>query len=130
MTIETPLPAGFANRWHINYAIRHANDVKHANCIEKYIGEKYGTTQDIETGFQTSTERVTTKRYLEAERLVRTAYLVVKEHLPFTKYTSMCKLQELNGLELGENYLSDKACARFISTISSDLKREVAISLY
>ena len=55
-------------------------------------------TQDIETGFQTSTERVTTKRHLEAERLVRTAYLVVKEHLPFT-------LQELNGLELGENYL-------------------------
>ena len=33
----------------------------------------------------------------------------------------MCKLQELNGLELGENYLS----ARFASTIASDLKSEV-----
>ena len=37
----------------------------------------------------------------------------------------MCKFQQLNGLELGENYLSDKACARFVSTIASDLKSEV-----
>ena len=66
-----------------------------------------------------------TERHLEAERLLRSAYLVVKEHLPFTKYTSMCKLHKLNGLELGENYLSDKACARFVSTIASDLKSEV-----
>ena len=107
------------NRWHINYPIRHANEVKHANFFEKYLSEKHGTTQDIETGFQTSTERVTTKRHLEAERLVRTAHLVVKEH------TSMYKLQELNGLELGENYLSDKGCVRFVSTIASDLKSEV-----
>ena len=88
------------NRWHINYPIRHANAVKHANCIEKYLSEKHGTTQDIEIRFQTSTERVTTKQHLEAERLVRAVYLVVKEHLPFTKYTSMRKLQELNGLEV------------------------------
>ena len=32
----------------------------------------------------------------------------------------MCKLQKLNGLELG-----DKACARFVSSIASDLKSEV-----
>ena len=51
--------------------------------------------------------------------------MVVKEHLPFMKYTSMCKLQKLNGLELGENYLSDKECARFVSSIASDLKSEV-----
>ena len=51
--------------------------------------------------------------------------MVVKEHLPFTKYTSMCKLHELNDLELGENDLRDKACARFVSTIASDLKSEV-----
>ena len=94
--------------------------MKHANCIEKYLSEKHGTTQDIETGFQTSTEREMTERHLETERLLRTAYLVVKEHLPFTNYTSMCKFQQLNGLELGENYLSDKVCARL-----SDLKSEV-----
>ena len=113
------------NKWHINYPIRHANYVKHANCIEKYLNEKHGTSQEIETGFQAATEGVTTKRHVDAERLVRTAYMLVKEHLPFMKYTSMCKLQKLNGLELGENYLSDKACARFVSSIASDLKSEV-----
>ena len=80
------------NKWHINYPIRHANDVKQSNCIEKYLSEKHGTAQDIETGFQTSTEREMTERHLEEERLLQTVYLVVKEHLPFTKYTSVCKL--------------------------------------
>ena len=101
------------NKFHINYPIRHANDVKHA------IGLRT-SKQDFKLPL-----RVTTKRHLEAERLVRTAHLVVKEHLPFAKYTSMCKLQELNGLEMGENYLSDKGCVRFVSTIASDLKSEV-----
>ena len=36
----------------------------------------------------------------------------------------MCKLQQLDGLELGENYLSDMACARFVFTIASDLKSD------
>ena len=72
---------------------------------EKYLHEKHGTSQEIERGFQTATKSVTTKRHEDAKRLVRTTYMVVKEHLPFMKYTSMCKLQKLNGLELGENYL-------------------------
>ena len=38
------------------------NDVKHTNGIEKYLVEKHGTALDIKTGFQTSTERVMTKR--------------------------------------------------------------------
>ena len=75
---------------------------------------------DIETGLQTATERLTTKRHHEAEKLFRTAYLVVKENLPFTKYNSICKLQQLNGLNLGENYLTDMACSRFVKSIAGD----------
>ena len=48
---------------------------------KKYLHEKHGTSQEIETGFQTATEGATTKRHVDAERLVRTAYMVVKEHI-------------------------------------------------
>ena len=37
----------------------------------------------------------------------------------------MCKFQELNGLELGKNYLSDKACARFVSDLKSEVYRYI-----
>ena len=84
---------------------------------------------EIETGLQTATERLITKRHHEAEKLFRTAYLVVKENLSFTKYASICKLQQLNGLELGENYLTDMACSRFVKSIAGDLRNEIAHSI-
>ncbi len=95
------------------------------HCIEMYLNEKHGTSDHNEKGFQTSTERTTTKRHQDAEKLMRTAYMVVKEHLPFTKYPSMCELQRINGLVLGENYLTNKACGRFAFSIATDITKNV-----
>ena len=106
-----------------------AGTKKHQKCIDKHLHERHGTSMDIETGLQTATERLTTKRHHEAEKLFRTAYLVVKENLPFKKYTSICKLKPLNGLELGENYLTDMACSRFVKSITGDLRNEMAHSI-
>ena len=97
--------------------------------MDKHLHERHGTSMDIETGLQTATERLITKRHHEAEKLFRTAYLVVKENLPFTKYASICKLQLLNGLELGENYLRDMACSRFVKLIADDLRNEIVVGL-
>ena len=53
----------------------------------------------------------------------------MKENLPFKKYASICKLQQLNGLELGENYLTDMACSRFVKAIAGDWRNEIAQSI-
>ena len=45
--------------------------------------------------------------------------------MPFTKYEALCELQELNGLVLGDNYLSRKACARFVQSIAEDIKGDL-----
>ena len=40
------------------------------------------------------------------------------------KYEKICNLQELNGLSIGKNYLSNNACKRFIASIAADIKDE------
>lgn len=56
------------------------------------------------------------------QRLFRTAYMVAKDHLSFHQYSRICELQGLNGLQLGENYLTNTACRRFLVSIAQDIK--------
>ena len=57
--------------------------------------------------------------------LMNTAYYVAKSGLSFLKYTEICELQIKNGLDLGENYLTDVACTRLISSIADDTKSDL-----
>ena len=58
--------------------------------------------------------------------LFRTAYFTAKETLSFLKFEKLCELQQLNGIPLyGENYKSNNACKRFISSIASDIKEDL-----
>ena len=54
---------------------------------------------------------------------MNTAYFTVKHGLLFKNYRLIYKLQQKNGLEMGNNYLSDKAGSRFINSISEDFRK-------
>ena len=48
---------------------------------------------------------------------MNTAYFTVKHGLSFKKYLLICKLQQKKCLDMGNDYLTDKACNRFITSI-------------
>ena len=88
--------------------------------------DKYHVEYDLQKSTNTAIERSNLKHKQEIERLFRTAYYVAKDGLAFTKYEKLCKLQQLNRLDIGENYLSSKACSCFIASISSDVKKNIS----
>ena len=53
------------------------------------------------------------------------SYFVVKEGMAFWKYLKICALQQKNSLDLGQKYLSDIACGRFVSSIAEDIKSDL-----
>ena len=61
--------------------------------------------------------------------LMNTSYFVVKEGMVleryFRKYLRICALQQKNRLDLGQNYLSDIACSRFVSSVAEDIKSDL-----
>ena len=117
------------DEWHANYPTRHQNDSKHEDCVKFYLREKYGGPSPIENVVNDLNEKLDSKRRQEAQKHVRTACTCVKEYIPFTKYEALCELQELNGLVLGDNYLSRKACARFVQSIEEDIKGDLRSSI-
>ena len=46
-------------------------------------------------------------------RLINTAYIVAKYEKPLTDYPRLILLQEVNGLDMGNFYMSDNACRRY-----------------
>ena len=57
--------------------------------------------------------------------LFNTAYAVGKRGKPFSDFEYICELQVKNGLDLGENYLKDNACQRFISSAATILQQDI-----
>lgn len=50
------------------------------------------------------------------------AYYIAKEKLAFSKMRSVCELEEKHGVQLGDGYKSDHACATFVKYIAQDLQ--------
>ncbi|XP_062506352.1 zinc finger protein 862-like [Corticium candelabrum] len=61
--------------------------------------------------------------------LFRTAYAVAKRCKPFVDYEYICKLQILNGVDLGKNYLHEKAAAKFIKYVADEIRLTTARAL-
>ena len=50
--------------------------------------------------------------------LFRNAHAVAKQNRPYMDYVWVCRLDRAKGLDIGDTYLNDKACAAFVDNIS------------
>ena len=48
---------------------------------------------------------------LKVKRKFDIAYLIAKHNLAFTKVGPLCELEERHGVDLGQGYKNDQACA-------------------
>ena len=63
------------------------------------------------------------------EKKILTAFTVVALERPFDDYETVCALQNINGADLGETYLTTSACTEFLSNVSKVVKNEIAARL-
>lgn len=59
------------------------------------------------------------------KKLFRRAYYVAKNELPLAKFSTLCKLQTANGLDLGSTYHNDHACREFIGAIAQTSRDQI-----
>ena len=93
-------------------------------CINTYLQEKYGESQ-IEESLDVAGKITDTKYEKQVAKLMNMALCTVKEDLAFAKYPKLCQLQQKNGMDLRKNYLTDKACSCFVSSIAKDMKNNL-----
>ena len=58
------------------------------------------------------------------------AYFIAKEGMTFSKMKPLCDLQQRHGVDLGQTYRNELACATFTDFIARDLKNQLSQALH
>ena len=64
--------------------------------------------------------KLDTDAELKVKRKFDIAYLIAKENLAFSKMKPLCELEERHGVDLGQGYKNDQACATFVDYIAKE----------
>ena len=59
------------------------------------------------------------------KRRFEVAYFIAKNGLPFNKYKEILSLEKHHGVQMGDSYINDTACANFIDFTGLDLKDQL-----
>ena len=57
------------------------------------------------------------------------AYLIAKENMAFAKMGPLCTLEERHGVDLGQGYKNELACASFVDYIAQEQQKTLAVAL-
>lgn len=101
----------------------HASSEVHLRCVEAERAEDCPERRPMDRVIRQLNVRQ------QLEKLIRTAYYVAMTELPFSKFQSLCELQALNGVVLGNTYQNDIACKNFIESIAEIMKQDLSVDL-
>ncbi len=100
----------------------HDNSVPH----KKVAGKKYADENPGEAPMDKHLKNLAKDEQNRVRMLMNTAHFTAKEDLAMKKYPKLCDLQEQNGLELGENYRTDKYCRQFVDVIAETTRETIS----
>ncbi|XP_039459533.1 zinc finger protein 862-like [Oreochromis aureus] len=99
----------------------HEKSLHHKKCI----GAQSAASVPEQTPIAKTILKINQAQQEVLKKLFRTAYYVAKSELPLAKFSSLCKLQKANGLDLGSTYLNDHACREFIGAIAQTSRDQI-----
>ena len=106
----------------------HASSDMHARAmtlLKKDRGVDVGEYSPIARALSTMDEasREKTKKRFEV------AFMIAKNNMAMTKMKPICELEERHGVDLGQGYKNNQACASFIEFIALDQQRSLVDTL-
>ena len=56
--------------------------------------------------------------------LFRNAHYIAKSNRPYSDYVTLCNLDKAKGLDIGDTYITDKSCQKFVNAIAVTRQKE------
>ena len=128
---SSPLFSGTSN-FRVDPVKSHLRSREHEACGMRiqHESKERATTELKDTPIGKALLKVDEHEKKRLRFLFNTAYAVAKKGKLFSDFEYICELQIKNGLDLGENYLNDHACQKFVlsaaNIIRDDIKSVVA----
>jgi len=109
----------------INALQSHQQGTKHRRCQDAYDVQVNEAVAPLDVLLKKIPEPVMTKM----KKLFNTAYYVARNEKPFSDFSKLCELQNLNGAAMGSTYLNDHGCVSFITAIDEMFKGELKTAI-
>ena len=110
-------------------ATDHAEGVPHKEAMKHYyksLGKTHDEKRDHnQQSIESGLARMNEKDVMLTHKKFETAYFIVKEELPLTKFERILALEELHNVELGNGYCNNNMCGEFIDYIANNLALKV-----
>ena len=103
----------------------HSNNARHRRCLEAAQAKRRPGAAPMNRLMDKIPEHVEEK----LRKLFRTAYYIGSEGRPFTEFSSLIALQNLNGASLGETYANPHKCKEFLESFNSIYKERLNAAL-
>uniref|UniRef100_A0A3B1J4P0 TTF-type domain-containing protein n=1 Tax=Astyanax mexicanus TaxID=7994 RepID=A0A3B1J4P0_ASTMX len=103
---------------------KHGDSRKHKNARDWFIAKRAPTETPLARAVTRACDKTAEKEIKELKMKFNTAYMIAREELPFTKFTSQVLLMRKNGLDVSKTYDNNTACAEFIGCIADDVKAQ------
>ena len=99
---------------------KHLKSTSHLACVSRQskLDSKGNSTATTSTPIGRGILALHEKHRQRLNMLFNTAYGLAKKSRPFTDFETVCRIQIKNSMELGDNYINNKAVQQFTSCIA------------
>ena len=111
---KSTLVIGVAGNKRRETLVHHNTSGPHIRCAQKKALQKCENKGQLEACVEKHMKKMTDKERAQLSSKINTAFYVAQKKMAFEPFSSLCQLQQKNGLDLGTRYRSDKACRDFI----------------
>ena len=130
---QSTLVKGIAGNKRRETLVSHETSKAHIQCMKhKENNDKKARDRGIgqlEKCVQAQVTKLNQEQESILTSLTNTALYVVKKKVAFDAFSSLCELQEKNGLNLGTQYRRDKSCKEFVIAIADQEKENTIQSI-
>lgn len=100
----------------------HEKSAKHIKCVDR----QNLIDNPASSSLAKSARKAEEKNAEVYEKLFNTAYYIAKEGEAFRKFPNLVGLMKKNGVDVGSNYINEKACREFCISAADVLKENTA----
>lgn len=98
--------------------VSHEKSARHIRCAKQKWFDDQRQQGPLEKCVEAAHVKLNKDQEAILSCLMNTAFLIAKKKMAFESFSSLCALQQKNGLKLGTQYQYDKSCREFISAIA------------
>ena len=94
------------------------------NTKKSKVTSEYATSSSSQSDADRAILMMNRAAFTKLTFLFRNAHYVAQSNRPYSDYVSLCQLDKAKGTDIGDTYITEKSCQKFVNAIAYDRQKE------